>query len=133
MKRGPLNPFKYDGTRPIHRVTCLWEEIDEEDRRVAIRVLARFRRENPDVESVPANQMVWGYAWTEDGQPLDLSLSTSIRAGLRGTAIWTRAIFCRKSEREAYSPRLDYLPDAVVDAIIAEEDARPTMSEAARG
>ena len=130
--RAPYNPFEYD-RRPTRRLESKWWEIEEDDPSTAFKTLSRFRRENPDLKDVPATEMAWGYIWTEDGQPLDMSLSAEARTETRERAVRTVVVFCQTQEKIAYSQALVWPPDIVCDAILAEESARPSMSEVADG
>jgi hypothetical protein len=132
MGRPPYNPFEYD-RRPQRRLECSWGEIDEENPRVALKTLARFRRENRDVADISVERLTWGYIWTEGGRPLDMSLSSEERARLREQAVQTVVLFCQHGEHIAYSQSFIWPPDFVCDAILAEEDGRPSMGEVQDG
>lgn len=132
MSRPPYNPFEYD-RRPQRRLECTWEEVDAENPRVALKVLARFRRENREASEIHAETLTWGYVWTEGGGPLDLSLSSEERASKREHAVQTVVLFCQSGERTAYSQSFIWPPDLVCDAILAEEEGRPSMDEAHSG
>lgn len=132
MSRPPYNPFEYDH-RPQRRLECSWEEVDAENPRVALKVLARFRRENRGANEQPASKLTWGYVWTEGGGPLDMSLSAAERASKREQAVQTVVLFCQFGDLIAYSQSFIWPPDLVCDAILAEEEGRPSMDEARSG
>jgi len=76
---------------------------------------------------------LWGYIWTEGAGPLDLSLSVSERAAKRENAVQTVVLFCQHGDVTAFSQSLIWPPDLVCDAILAEEEGRPSMSTVRNG
>jgi len=117
----PYNPFEHD-LRPQCRLECSWEEVCTESS--ARSALARFRRENPTKKYFSPEMLSWGYIWTEEPGPLDLSLAAQLRATKRALSVRTLVLFCQHNEHIAYSQSFFYPPDFVCDALLAEEEGR---------
>lgn len=119
----PYDPFALDD-RPVRRVTCAWDIVESDDTAFAFQALALFRRTYPDLRTLTADQLSWGYAWTERPTLLDMSRPAHERTTKRIQAVKLAVVFCRHEQDAAYSHDLPHPSDFIVAAIHDEEVAR---------
>lgn len=118
----PYDPF-WNDLRPRHRIECSWREILEYDAIMFERLYKRFRSEFDSVPDIP-DDLCWGFQWTENGFPLDLSLTDEDRADLRIQAVRTIACFCEMGGHLLFAKPVANPPDVVCAAIFEEEAGR---------
>lgn len=119
----PYDPFAFDA-RPVKRVHVAWEVVEQDDSTFAFQALAMFRRTFPDLGTLTADRLTWGYAWTEEPVLLDMSRPADSRRETRSRAVKLVVVFCRHEDKVAYSRDLPGPSASVMGAIEDEEVAR---------
>ena len=107
---------------PRH-ASCKWEDVQEASWPQAVRILRRIRTSGASMAGTHAEEIAWGYAWSERPTLLRADDTSYDRAVARWRNI-REAYLCGHARGRTWRSKVAPSTPLLLDVILAEEDAR---------